>query len=42
MFGAMRTFFLMCYNTVISSAISFGVACSGGNVSKHDQGKVEG
>ena len=42
MFGVNADLFLMFYNAVISSAISFGVACWGGNVLKHDQGKVEG
>ena len=30
----------MFYNAVISSTISFEAACWGGNVSKHDQGRV--
>ena len=32
---------LIFYNAVISSTISFGAACWGGNVSKYDQGRVD-
>ena len=32
---------LMFYNEFISSTISFGAACWGGHVSKHDQGRVD-
>ena len=32
---------LMFYNAVISSTISFGAVCCGGNVSKHDQGRMD-
>ena len=31
----------MLYNAVMSSTISFGAACLGGNVSKHDQRMVD-
>ena len=39
-FGVIADFLLMFYNAVISSTISFEAACWGGNVSKHDQGRV--
>ena len=38
-FGVRADLLLMFYNAVISSAISFGAVCWGGNVSKHDQGR---
>ena len=41
MFGVSADLLLMFYNAVISSTISFGAACWGGNVSQHDQGRVD-
>ena len=40
-FGISVDLLMMFYNAVISSTISFGAACCGGNVSKHDQGRVD-
>ena len=41
MFGVSADLLLMFYNSVISSTISFGAACWGGDVSQHDQGRVD-
>ena len=40
-FGVSADLLLMLYNAIISSIITFGAACWGGNVSKHDQGRVD-
>ena len=40
-FGASADLLLMFYNIVISSTFSTGAACWGGNVSKHDQRRVD-
>ena len=40
-FGVSADLLVIFYNAVISSTISFGAACWGGNVSKHDQGRVD-
>ena len=40
-FGVSADLLLMFYNIVISSTFSTGAACWGGNVSKHDQRRVD-
>ena len=40
-FGVSADLLLMFYNAGIYSTISFGAACWGGNVSKHDQGRMD-
>ena len=40
-FGVSADLLLMFYSAVISSTMSFGPTCWGGNVSKRDQGRVD-